>query len=115
MERAKRGFRVVEVFGECRLRDGAGVEHPYWRRDGSCLAPGWYVVHWPAGATVGRFNENALFEGPFRARGSAEAGLPKIVELVAGDDARVAAGRRSPEEPILVVDDRAPLRQRRST
>ena|SRR6185436_15399236 len=114
MEGAKQGFRVVEVVGACCLRDVEGTEHPYWRRDGSSLAPGWYVVHWPSGASAGRFNEDACFEGPFLKRSSAEAGLPRIKALVAGDDAWVA-GRRSPEEPIEVVDDRAPLRHRRST
>jgi hypothetical protein len=86
MVNAESGFRVVRVLSECRLVDDRGEERMYWRRDGSCLAPGFYVVHWPQGGATGRFNEDALFEGPFRERGGAEAALPRIAACVdAGD------------------------------
>lgn len=113
MSNGKTAFQVVEVLGECRMRNGEDREHRYWRRDGRSLLPGFYVVHWPPGATVGRFNEDALFEGPFRERGGAEAALPRIVALVREDPSEF--GRRHPERPIEVVDDRPPLRHRRPT
>jgi hypothetical protein len=111
---AKRDFQVVEVTGECCLLDAEGIEHPYWRRDGRPLAAGFYVVHWLPGTTVGRFNEDSLFEGPFRTRGGAEEGLPRIRALLAGDDTP-DAGPRRPEETVPVVDDRLPPRYRRLT
>ena len=78
MDDAKSGFQVVEVLGECRLRDAQGRKHMYWRRDGCSLTPGFYVVHWPPGAVIGRFHEDAKFEGPFRERSGAEAGMQRL-------------------------------------
>jgi hypothetical protein len=108
MDGVKGKFQVVEVTGECCLRDGGGTEHAYWRRDGCSLAPGFYVVHWPPGGTVGRFHEDARFEGPFTSRGGAEAGLPRIAALVAGDN----ASEPGPEQQVPVVDDRVTMRRR---
>ena len=111
---SERDFQVVEVTGECCLRDGGGMEHRYWRRDGRPLPSGFYVVHWPAGTTPGRFNEEALFEGPFRSRGGAEAGVPLIRSCYRAE-AAPEGFRRSPEDPITVVDDRTRRPFRRST
>ncbi len=69
--------QVVEVLSECRLLDAEREEKMYWRRDGSCLAPGFYVVSEPVGAAAGRFYENSLFRGPYDKRESAEAALRK--------------------------------------
>jgi hypothetical protein len=106
----KRKAQVVEVTGVCTLQDAAGVEHPYWRRDGRSVTPGFYVVHWPPGATVGRFNEDTFFEGPFLQRSSAEAALPRIMALAARRGTRYAR-RRSPEDQMTVVPGRLPLRR----
>ena len=67
--------QVVEVLSECRLLDAERREKTYWRRDGSCLAPGFYVVSEPAGAAAGRFYEDSQFRGPYDKRESAEAAL----------------------------------------
>jgi len=59
----------------CRLLDAGSCERVYWRRDGLGLAAGWYIVSWPPGAVPGRFNEEALFRGPFRQSEEAEGAL----------------------------------------
>ena len=71
-------FQVVRVIGECRLIDEDSFEHVYWRRDGKPLALGYYVVDWPPGARAGRFNEDAVFHGPYHLRSDALAALRKL-------------------------------------
>ena len=77
-------FQVVRVIGECRLLDEESFQHLYWRRDGKPLVLGYYVVSWAPGARVGRFNEDAVFQGPYRLRSEALAAL-------GGLEARAAA------------------------
>jgi len=60
---ASQDFEIVRVISECRLIDEESFEHVYWRRDGRPLALGCYIVSWPPGARVGRFNEDAVFRG----------------------------------------------------
>jgi hypothetical protein len=72
---ASQDFEIVRVISECRLIDEESFEHVYWRRDGKPLALGCYIVTWPPGARVGRFNEEAVFRGPYRQRTEALAAL----------------------------------------
>jgi hypothetical protein len=78
MTSADDGFAIVRVIGECRLIDEESFERVYWRRDGKPLALGYYVVSWPPGARVGRFNEDAVFRGPYRLRSEALAALQEL-------------------------------------
>ena len=71
-------YQVVEVVSECRLLDAERREKMYWRRDGSCLAPGFYVVGEPDGTPTGRFYADALFRGPYGRRETAEAALREL-------------------------------------
>jgi len=71
------GYQIVEVLSECRLLDGARHEKVYWRRDGRCLEPGFYIVTEPPG-TSERFYEDALFRGPYTKRECAEAALQEL-------------------------------------
>jgi hypothetical protein len=73
-------YQIVEVLSECRLLNAKREEKMYWRRDGSCLAPGFYVVSEPARAAAGRFYEDAQFRGPYGKRESAEAALRELIE-----------------------------------
>jgi len=68
-------FEVVRVISEFRLLDAESCEHTYWRRDGKGLAAGWYFVNWPRGTVARRFNEDALFRGPFKLRDEAQAAV----------------------------------------
>jgi hypothetical protein len=72
---ASQEFEIVRVINECRLIDEQSFEHVYWRRDGKPLALGYYIVIWPPGARVGRFNEEAVFRGPYRERTEALTAL----------------------------------------
>jgi hypothetical protein len=95
-------FEIVRVTSECRLVDEEVVEHVYWRRDGKPLALGYYVVSWPPGARVGRFNEDAVFRGPYRQRTEA---LAAVEEFAARAAARWAAP--SSHRPALSGDGAA--------
>ena len=75
-------FEIVRVTGECRLLDAESVERVYWRRDGKPLAAGHYIVTWAPGIAARRFNEDAVFRGPFRLRTEAEAVLEQLETLV---------------------------------
>ena len=66
---------LVTVVTHARLVDAESREQIYWRRDGTGLAPGFYVVWWPPGAKCRKFNEDANFSGPFRSGQEAEEAL----------------------------------------
>jgi len=71
-------FEVVEVVEGFTVLDAAARERTYWRRDGVPLAPGHYVVNWPARLKTRLFNEDARFRGPFRTRRGAEAAMAQL-------------------------------------
>jgi len=72
----------------------------YWRRDGLGLAAGWYIVSWPPGAVPGRFNEEALFRGPFRQSEEAEGALRQVNSRAQVREARaVKAANPAPVAP----------------
>jgi hypothetical protein len=89
-------YEVVRVTSECRLVDAGGREHVYWRRDGQSLPAGWYVVSWPPapGRQPRRFNEEAVFRGPFKLEAEAHHALAR---LRAGQPA--APQDAQPQEP----------------
>lgn len=64
-------FEIVHVTKPCALLDAGFRERVHWRRDGVPLPGGYYVVGWPAGTHERRFNERAVFRGPFGTRGDA--------------------------------------------
>jgi len=96
MESQDPNFDIIRVIGECRLIDEESFEHVYWRRDGKPLALGYYVVSWPPGAKVGRFNEDAMFRGPYRARSEARAALEELEARAAARWATVPPGSPTP-------------------
>jgi len=71
---------LVTVVTHARLVDAESREQVYWRRDGTGLAPGFYVVTWPPGAARHAFNEDAHFSGPFRTEQAAEEALERATE-----------------------------------
>lgn len=87
-------FEIVRVISDFRLLDADQCEWAYWRRDGRGLSTGWYVVSWPAGRGVKRFNEDAEFHGPFRIRDDAEFALQRLASRAL---ARSALAARKPE------------------
>jgi hypothetical protein len=93
---ASQDFEIVRVISECRLIDEESFEHVYWRRDGKPLALGCYIVSWPPGAKVGRYNEEAVFHGPYRERKEALAALEEPAARAAHRSAAPPADRPAP-------------------
>lgn len=71
-------FEIVRVISDFRLLDPESLERAYWRRDGKGLAVGWYLVSWPQGISVKRFNEEAMFRGPYRLREEAQVAVQRL-------------------------------------
>lgn len=57
---------VVRIRTGFRLFDAESYERTYRRPDGVPLAPGYYVVSWPTDIPTRRFDESAVFTGPFK-------------------------------------------------
>jgi hypothetical protein len=72
------GFEIVQVIGGFKLLDEVSHERIYWRRDGAPLAPGFYFVKVTAGISARKFNEDAVFRGPFRRRQDAGDALQRF-------------------------------------
>ncbi len=94
MEHDYEDFELVHVIKPFRLVDEESYERVYWRRDGVALVPGYYVARWPRGAAVRRFDEDTLYNGPYRERGAAQAALERMrSRLLALRVAQPAAAR----------------------
>lgn len=78
MEADYESFEIACVIGGYQLIDSESYERRYRRSNGLPLAPGYYVVHWPDHIRARRFNEEALFHGPFRRRREAQAALERL-------------------------------------
>lgn len=66
-------FEIVAVIREFWLVDAESYQRRYCTNDGHPLAPGYYVVFWPEHIRARRFNEHAMFHGPFKSRKEAQA------------------------------------------
>lgn len=104
MGTAHEDYEVVRVTSECRLLDAGGREHVYWRRDGQPLRAGWYVVSWPPvpGRQSRRFNEEAVFRGPFKLEAEARHALARLragQPAATQDGLPASAGAHQPQEP----------------
>lgn len=71
-------FEIASVIGDHKLVDAESYERRYSQPDGLPLAPGYYVVYWPEHIRNRRFDEHALFHGPFRQRPEALAALESL-------------------------------------
>lgn len=71
-------FEIAFVIGGYKLIDGESYERQYWRMDERPLPRGYYVVYWPKSVRVRRFNEYALFHGPFICRPEAYVVLKRL-------------------------------------
>jgi hypothetical protein len=68
-------FEIVSVFRDFWLVDAESYQRKYYTWHGEPLATGYYVVNWPDGVRVRRFDEHAAFHGPFKSRREAQAAL----------------------------------------
>lgn len=64
---------IIRIRTGFRLFDAESYERTYRRPDGLPLAPGYYVVSWPTDIPIRRFDENAVFTGPFKDRRDASS------------------------------------------
>ncbi len=67
-------FEIIRVISDSRLLDAESYERIYWRGDGKPLAQGFYRVSWPVVTVAGRFDERAVFIGPYSSPAAARAG-----------------------------------------
>ena len=66
-------FEIVAVIRDFWLVDAESYQRRYCTNHGQPLAPGYYVVNWPEHIRARRFNEHAVFHGPFKLRKEAQA------------------------------------------
>jgi len=87
-------MELVRVIKPFRLLDSESYERQYRRADGVALTLGFYVVFWPAGTETVRYSEQAVFQGPYREHGTAEAILDYMAaRRYRSDRPRPAAAR----------------------
>ena len=65
-------FEIVAVIRDFWLVDAESYQRRYCTNHGQPLAPGYYVVNWPEHIRARRFNEHAVFHGPFKLRKEAQ-------------------------------------------
>lgn len=65
-------IEIVSVIRGFRLIDSESYEREYKSCDGRPLTSGYYIVWWPPDIKVKRFDERAIFYGPFPIRQAAE-------------------------------------------
>jgi hypothetical protein len=83
-----RTAEVVEVINRCRLIETAKAQRTFWRRPGSGLAPGFYVVassRTPHRTAV-QLGDDAVCQGPFSRRQDADAALREAGLNPGGDE-----------------------------
>lgn len=68
-------FEIVAVIRDFWLVDAESYQRSYCTDHGQPLVPGYYVVSWPVNIRARRFNEHAIFRGPFKLRKEAQAAL----------------------------------------
>jgi hypothetical protein len=78
MEADYANYEIAHVIRGFRLFDSESYERHYHRPDGQSLSPGYYVVNWPKSARIKRFDEQAIFRGPFGDRHEAEAAIGRL-------------------------------------
>jgi hypothetical protein len=68
-------FEMVMVIPDFWLFDAELYQRRYCTGHGQPLAAGYYIVSWPEHIRARRFNEHALFHGPFTCRKEAQKSL----------------------------------------
>lgn len=82
--RAYEDFEIVYVGQDACLYDAESRPQSYRRRDGWSLDRGYYVVSWPSGTGDQRYDEKAVFRGPFKRYQDAETNLRNFLVLLQG-------------------------------
>lgn len=92
-------YNTVKVIDHAKLLDANSVEHAYTST--RALVPGSYVVVWRADAVPWRYDDSALFFGPFASEDQVKGWLQIFVDVLhsGADKAEDHAPRR--EQPNL--------------
>lgn len=105
-------FEIARVIHGFRLIDSESYERQYRLPDWKVLAPGYYVVSWPGNVKVRRFDQDAVFHGPFAhrqdAQHAAERMRARVAPIVFGRSRRLQGGIgvRTEESPVARADGR---------
>lgn len=78
MEAQYDALEIVRIRDGFQLFDAESYERTYRRPDGVPLAPGYYIVTWPTDISIRRFDENALFTGPFNSKHDASSAHSRL-------------------------------------
>jgi hypothetical protein len=73
-------FEIVSVIHDYWLLDAESYQRKYFPHDGEPLEPGYYVVNWAEHIQRRRFNEHAVFHGPFKSRKEAQEACDGMLE-----------------------------------
>lgn len=78
MESFYESLELVCIAPGFRLFDDEWYQRWYVRADNVPLEPGLYVVHWPEDVAIRRFDERAVYYGPFKSPVEARATLSDL-------------------------------------
>lgn len=78
MEVDYENYEIVSVFQETALIDAESYQRNYQTGNGRPLPIGYYVVSWPEHIKVRRFDQQAVFHGPFPSRLDAKLALEEF-------------------------------------
>ena len=101
MEAQYDDFEIARVIPGFRLIDSESYERRYFRRDGAPLPTGYYVVHWPSGVRIRRFDTEAVFYGAFGSRQDAQ----RVLNAFLAPAAVSSGGAISVPEPRSMVHE----------
>lgn len=102
MESSYESLEIVRIASGLRLFDGDSYQRTYVPPQGAPLEPGLYIVHWPTHVAARRFDEHAVYRGPFADLEQARAALSML-----RDRPRAQVGSASPGEPEAFGSDAA--------
>ena len=111
MESFYESLELVCIAPGFRLFDDEWYQRWYVRADNVPLEPGLYVVHWPADVEVRRFDERAVYYGPFKSPVEARAtlsDLQKSLRPTASAPAAQPAPARATNQATMREDEPAP-------
>jgi len=124
MESSYESLEIVRIASGLRLFDADSYQRRYLPPAGVPLEPGLYIVHWPAHVTARRFDQDAVYRGPFsnleQARGAlnrlkesllaqanvaspSPAGTSESIDAVANETASQPASAGLPRDPAPLV------------
>jgi hypothetical protein len=117
MDFAFEDVEFVYIASNFRAFDEDWYQRKYVRPDNIPLDPGVYIVRWPNGIVRRRFDEHAVYEGPFQCLAAARAALQRRlaerIVLAHQADEPGAAAPAGAGAPVVPTQDPDPARRDR--